>query len=159
MSVSLVPPIVARALPALMAQAVAPLASAVSFLDQLRDAIANEEPLSATIETTDPLVSAGQPVDIEAAEFAQELRARLTAMGIDFSVPLRLKSDGRDVTVDGDHPDRVLVESLFAHDLQLAKRFHALVSAATHEHAASPHWSGGEFRLEIDRTSATITFE
>jgi len=67
-------------------------------------------------------------------ELADRLRKRFAQLGIDLTTPLRLKQAGRDrVVVDGDHPDRVLVESILRDDKELTELFHEVADSSARD--------------------------
>jgi len=148
MSLSPLLPVVASVVPALARQAAERLPDGLSFLDHLR----REE---------EPGVEANRkPCDTEMAKLAELLRERLAAAGVDTSTPLRLKQGSEDnIIVDGDHPDRVVVEGLFAHDPQLRELFHRLADTASNQRASRAGRGAQEFRLVLDQTGAEIEFE
>lgn len=92
-----------------------------------------------------------------------QLRTRLVAAGVDVTQPIILKDDGRGgVIVDGDHPDRVAIEELFAADALLRSEFQSVARAATEDKDELAPWLGpswGEFRLHLDEDEAEIRFE
>lgn len=94
---------------------------------------------------------------------AEKIRLRMKAAGSDLREPLRLKSDAwGHVVVDGDHPDRMILEDMFATDAELSGEFQAIQEAA-YEHQsryAAPHLpASGEFRLWLGPREATYVFE
>ncbi len=69
-----------------------------------------------------------QAVKANTAKFAEELQHRLSAAGIDTSVPVMLdvkKSDGS-IVVRGEHPQKEAIERLFAEDPALAERYNMI---------------------------------
>ena len=109
----------------LVGAAVAPTISSVvdsateslSFLDILHEAPREDE-------TDKVQEDASTTLDRDFAELAERLRERFAQIGIDLTTPIRLKQSGRDrVVVDGDHPDRVLIESVFTNNEDLANLF------------------------------------
>ena len=93
------------------------------------------------------------------AELADGLRERFAQLGIDLKSPLRLKQDGRDrVVVDGDHPDRVLIESIFRDDHELTKLFHEVADAANRGREATDSGVTKEFRFVLSQTDEVIEF-
>lgn len=92
-------------------------------------------------------------------ELADRLRERFAQLGIDPTTPIRLKQDGRDrVVVDGDHPDRVLVESIFGNDEELTNLFNAVADSASSNRNESDSGITKEFRFVVSQTDALIEF-
>lgn len=98
-------------------------------------------------------------LEADLTDLADQLRERFAQLGIDLSPPLRLKQDGHDrIVVDGNHPDRVLIESIFGSDDQLASLFHEVAEAATNSRQKSGPAITQEFRLVLGQSDALIDF-
>jgi len=133
-------------------RAIEGLTNGLSFLDILH--LPDSEPTKVEPSGAPPT----PPVDL--AEFSKRLRERFAELGIDLKSPLRLKLDGRGgIMVDGDHPDRVVVESLFQTDQNLAEQFAAVATFATSQQPAHDDFTAEDFRLAIDQRGETIGFE
>lgn len=92
-------------------------------------------------------------------ELADRLRERFAQLGIDLTTPLRLKQDGRDrVVVDGDHPDRVLVESILDNDEELTNLFNEVAASATSDRDETVSGTTKEFRFVVNQAEASIEF-
>jgi hypothetical protein len=151
-----------------------------SFLETLRDAITERRENSLDARgagefeldafSGNPALSRLQDAALrarelrdETAEFAEQLRSKLAAAGIDVTSPLELKTDGQQVLLDDPHPQRAKVEALFAADAELANAFHELAAAystdATIRSRLDPYRLGGEFRLQISDTENVVHFE
>lgn len=92
------------------------------------------------------------------AELVDRVRERFSRLGLDLSTPMRLKQDGRGrVVVDGDHPERVLAESIFGSDVELQNLFASVAKAATEANANDSNVTK-EFRLVLGPTEASIEF-
>jgi hypothetical protein len=92
-------------------------------------------------------------------ELADRLRERFAQFGIDLATPLRLKQNGRDrVVVDGDHPDRVLVESIFRDDKELTELFHEVADSAARGRAEADSGITKDFHFVLAATDALIEF-
>jgi len=151
------------ALPALMplaGVAIAPVlgkvidgvAEGLSFLDVLH----KQDQVGETddVQTTEPSTPQNDFV-----ELADRLRERFAQFGIDLTTPLRLKQDGRDrVVVDGDHPDRVLVESIFRDDKELTELFNEVADSAARGRAEADSGITKDFHLVLGSTDALIEF-
>ena len=94
------------------------------------------------------------------AQLAEQLREKFAQLGIDLSAPLRLKQDGRDrVVVDGDHPDRVLIESIIGNDDELANLFNEVAEAASKRQQQTGSGITQDFRFVLGQSDALIDFE
>jgi hypothetical protein len=60
--------------------------------------------------------------------------------------------------VDGDHPDRVLVESIFRDDKELTELFHEVADAAARDRAEKDSGITKDFHLVLNATDALIEF-
>jgi hypothetical protein len=124
----------------------------LSFLDVL-----HKQEQADSVDTVEATESSTLQQDF--VDLADRLRERFTQFGIDLSTPLRLKQDGRDrVVVDGDHPDRVLIESIFGNDEELTNLFAAVAASANDGGDASNSGITKEFRFVISQTDALIEF-
>ena len=92
--------------------------------------------------------------------FIEEFRDLLPAA---LEQPIVLKEDGwGGVIVDGDHPDRLVIEDLLASNAKLREDFQTIARAATSQRDQSAAEFGrslGEFRLQITGDVAGIGFE
>ena len=124
----------------------------------------NHEP-AAEIQPSDSGSATRKTTDLTLAipSLVEHLRTRLQSAGVQLSQPITLKEDGwGGVVVDGDHPDRLAIEELFASDQELRAEFQTISQAATSERDRLASGFGpslGEFRLQIDRETAAIAFE
>jgi hypothetical protein len=158
MALSSLLPIGGAALGALAARTLGGLGESLSFQDHLRREAERAEPAAAG-PATEPQAT----LDLATAlpDFIAQLQERLEAAGVDLTQPLTLKPDGNGgIMVDGEHPDRALVESLLQ-DSELAGTFEEIAAAATERRRAQPGVDNvfGEFRLRMDGKSAAIGFE
>lgn len=106
-------------------------------------------------------VQAAEPSTLQddLVELADRLREKFAQLGIDLATPLRLKQEGRDrVVVDGDHPDRVLVESIFRDDQELTKLFSKVADSAASGRDETDSFIRTEFRLVLGQADAQIEF-
>jgi hypothetical protein len=62
------------------------------------------------------------------------------------------------VVVDGDHPDRVLIESIFGNDEELTKLFHGVAESATADNRKPDSGITKEFCFVLGQTDALIEF-
>ncbi|MCH7729227.1 MAG: hypothetical protein IH991_22515 [Planctomycetes bacterium] len=60
-------------------------------------------------------------------KFARDFRAQLEAAGIDTSQPIELRSDGVQLVVDNDHPQRIEIEKLLVDSPQISSLFQQIV--------------------------------
>ncbi|MEO8497999.1 MAG: hypothetical protein ABI614_23275, partial [Planctomycetota bacterium] len=105
-SLSSLLPLAAAAFAPVLGKVVEGVTDSLSFLDVLHE----QGPTGAADAVPHAESSA---LEQDLAELAGRLREKFAQFGIDLATPLRLKQDGRDrVVVDGDHPDRVLIESV-----------------------------------------------
>ncbi len=153
MSLSPLLPFAGAALGPVLEKTLDGISQALSFLDVLHASpIAPEQPVSED-STLDPLAT-------QLTQVMEQLRERLDSIGIDLSTPVRLKSDGGGgVIVDGDHPDRVVIESLLNADADLTALFHTVASRAAEEAEPRPTRTAEDFRLIIEPADARIEFE
>jgi hypothetical protein len=148
MSLSPLLPIAGTALGVVADRAIDAVKEGLSFLDVLRDAPASE--------TEAPQASTPAPVD--PSGLIASLREHFARLGIDLSNPVPLKQDGQGgVIVDGEHPNRVLIESLFNTHGELTEQFHALAIALAEE-AGNNEYDSEDFRLVIDGAREAIGF-
>jgi hypothetical protein len=117
---------------------------------------------AADTDREDPSARAAELHD-ELDAFGRRLRARFAAAGIDVSVPIQLKSDGRNgVIVAGSHPQRAEIEQLFAAGSELTSTFHYLEAAFNSEDLLRAEAGGrrfGEYRLQITDRETDVVFE
>ena len=85
----------------------------------------------------------------KSADLADELRTRLSTMGVDISEPLDLDvaADGS-IVVKGDHPQKAEIEAMFAADPELSNRVRQVSSTAGFLKAAEEY---AEFAAEYDK--------
>lgn len=151
MSLSPLLPISAAVLKPLAERAIDSLANGLSFLDVLRHQESNADAPS------EPDGSHDQPFDL--GDFVGRLREQFASLGIDPETPIRLKQNGNGgVIVDGEHPDRVLIEGLFAAENELTELFNTLALAAASEQELDEDFTVEDVRLQIDRFDADISF-
>lgn len=95
--------------------------------------------------------------------FERLLRQRLSAAGVDTSSPIVLKSDRfGDVMVEDPHPDRSLIEELFASDQALKAAFHRLASEYAAGGIGQPSSSVAAldtFRVRLDQGGLRVSLE
>lgn len=128
----------ATGLAPLAEKAIEAVGDGLSFLQEL-GASANDA--APTIDDAANLRALDQIVD----KLASRLREEFAAAGL-ATTTARLKSDGRDgVIVDGDHPERVRIEAIFASDTTLRELFHELAASASGDSNVD------NFRLVVDR--------
>ena len=124
----------------------------LSFLDALHKQDHVDEANTGQAADTNNL-------QLDFTQLKDRLRERFTQLGIDLTTPLRLKQDGRDrVVVDGDHPDRVLVESIFGNDEELTDLFQAVANSAISDRGKTDSGITKEFRFVLTQTDAMIEF-
>jgi hypothetical protein len=146
-------PLAGAAIAPLMVKAIEGVAESLSFLDVLH----GQEQASAAdaVQAAEP-----QTLQQDLAELADRLRERFSRFGIDLTPPLRLKQDQRDrVVLDGDHPDRVLVESVFGNDDELTNLFNTIADSAAGRRRETSSGVTREFRLVLGQTNAAIEFD
>ncbi len=145
-------PLAGAAIAPVLGKVIDGVAEGLSFLDVLHQ----QEQASEA----DAVQAAGpSTLQHDFAELADRLRERFAQLGIDLTMPLRLKQDGRDrVIVDGDHPDRVLIESVFRDDEELTNLFNEVADAAARERAETDSGIARDFRLVLNPTDALIEF-
>ncbi len=151
MSLSPLLPLAGAVLKPIADRALDGLASGLSFLETLRQSGSNHIPAieQDVIGTR----------EFHVAAFQDQFRHRLALLGIDASTPIRLKQNGSGgVLVDGDHPDRVLIESLFSEDEELTELFNTLATIAAGEQRLDKNYSAEDFWLEIDHVDIEIGF-
>jgi len=122
---------------AIAGQAAGRLVDGFSFAESLLrpEHALQEETKSAAVDPTEQATSEFQEV---LHNFRQRLQARLAAQGVDLGRPITLQADGfGGVKVEGDHPDRALIEQILASDAELTADFQRLsgqyAAAATGE--------------------------
>jgi len=163
MGLSPLVPIAGAALGSLANKTLDRLTNGPSFLDTLRESFSKGDAAPpAGNQTTNVIPSAEE----QAAKFetlVRLLRQRFSAAGVDTSVPIELKGDGRGrVIVDDPHPDRVAIEQILASDPNLSARFLDLSSvfARARELQGSLDPLGdGDFRLRLDERGACVSYE
>lgn len=146
-------PLAGAAIAPMMAKAIEGVAEGLSFLDVLH----GQEQASAAdaVQAAEP-----QTLQQDLAELAERLRERFSQLGIDLTTPLRLKQDQRDrVVLDGDHPDRVLVESVFGNDDELTNLFNTIADSAAGQRRQTGSGVTREFRLVLGQSNAAIEFD
>ncbi len=141
----------------LTTQLVNTVAGALPFSDVLKGdgaASGNDRP-HAGADTGDVLPT-GQSLDVPSGTsdslkpLATALLIRLSASGVDMTRPIQLSDDGfGNPVVTGDHPDRVLIESILAEDASLA----AMVRDALQRH---PDADPDEAYLNLDAGQLTL---
>lgn len=152
MSLSSLIPLAGAAVAPVLGKVIDGVAEGISFLDVLHTQA--EDGVDEAGEATD-----SNTLQQNIAELADRLRERFTQLGIDLSTPLRLKQDGRDrVVVDGDHPDRVLIESIFGNDEELMDLFKGVAQSATDLEEPSDSEITREFRFVLGQSDASIEF-
>lgn len=108
------------ALAPIAAQAAGGLIDRLSFLDNLLGTDATEAANSAEQPPESKV-----PID----ELSDELLQQFAARGVDLGTPVRLRLDLHGhVRVVEDHPDRVLIESLFDQSDELTSKFRAVAT-------------------------------
>lgn len=149
-------PIAGAAVPALE-RVIDRVAEGLSFLDVLHQAESSE----ATAAVDEAETSANLEQDF--AKLVNRLRQRFAELGIDLVTPVHLKQDERDrVVVDGDHPDRVLIESIFAGDDELASLFKQIAAAVAKDAKKLNRETNSfglekSFRLALTQSEASIS--
>lgn len=121
---SIVPPGIA----AVAGQAADRLADGFSFAEQLlRSEDAAGQGAAASGDPTP--AEAQSEFQAELDRFRKQLQDRLAAGGVDLSRPITLRSDGfGGVEIDGDHPDRSLIEQIVGRDAELTAAFQRLAT-------------------------------
>lgn len=149
---SLLPLAAGAAIAPALGKVIAGVTEGLSFLDVLQ--LDKQE---SALEAVGTKESSTLAADI--AELADRLRERFAQLGIDLTTPLRLKQDGRDrVVVDGEHPDRVLIESIFGNDEELTKLFATVAESATEAGDAADTGITREFRFVLGQSDGLIEF-
>ncbi|MBI2480253.1 MAG: hypothetical protein HYV60_16955 [Planctomycetia bacterium] len=150
MSIQSLLPLAGAAIAPVLERVIGGVTGGVSFLDVLQTQESGAEAVEATASNT---------LQQDFAELTDRLRERFSQLGIDLKTPLRLKQDGHDrVVVDGEHPDRVLIESIFGTDEELTKLFNAVAASATAGNGSSVSGIAKEFRFVLGHTEALIEF-
>lgn len=153
-------PIGGAALGMLAARTLAGLTENLSFQSHLLGSQASNSDKSST-GSTDTRVT----VNLEKSlpQLVSDLHERFLAAGVDLSQPIVLKDDGHGgLLVDGDHPDRSLIEDILSQDSKLSADFQAVAAAATERrqsYALSADNAFGEFRLRFADETAAVRFE
>ncbi|MDA1052561.1 MAG: hypothetical protein O3C40_19055 [Planctomycetota bacterium] len=145
-------PLAGAAIAPVLGKVIDGVTEGLSFLDVLHE----QEQNAATdsVEAAEP-----DAFQHDFIELADRLRERFSQLGIDLSTPLRLKQDGRErVVVDGDHPDRVLIESVFRADEELTNLFTAVADSAAGSRRETGSGITKEFRFVLGPTDALIEF-
>lgn len=145
-------PLAGAALAPVLGKVIDGVAEGLSFLEVLH----NQESDSVA-----DAVQAAEPSTLQddLAEFADRLRETFARLGIDLTTPLRLKQDGRDrIIVDGDHPDRVLIESIFRDDEELTNLFNQVAESAVRGRAETDSGLTKDFHLVLSQTDALTEF-
>lgn len=152
MSLSTLLPLAGAAIAPVLGQVVNSVTEGLSFLDVMHT---QEQP-----GATEPVeASKANTLQQDIVELTDRLRERFAQLGIDLTTPLRLKQDGRDgVVVDGEHPDRVLIESIFGNDEELTSQFNAVAASATEGSDATDSGITKEFRLVMGQAGTQIEF-
>ena len=137
-------PIAGGALSVVADRAIDAVREGLSFLDVLQQGPETEAALP-TPETR-----------VDRTKLLESLREHFQRLGINTAIPVHLKPNGDGgVIVDGEHPDRVLIESLFNTNNELTTRFTA-VAAAEQDFDDGRHPE--DFRSSIDSRGAAIGF-
>ncbi|MBC8351168.1 MAG: hypothetical protein H8E66_04230 [Planctomycetes bacterium] len=145
-------PLAGAAIAPVLGKVIESVSERLSFLDVLHKQEQSGEAEEVQSVKTSTLES-------EFAELADRLRERLSPFGIDLSTPLRLKQDGRDrIVVEGDHPDRVLIEGIIGSDEGLASLFNEVAKSATSSRQETKRGITGEFQIVLRPTDASIEF-
>ena len=145
-------PLAATSVAPVVGKVVERVAEGLSFLDVLH----GQDDNAAATPPSRAVVNA---LDGDFAELSDRLRERLSSLGIDVTRPIRLKQDIRDrIVVDDDHPDRVLIESIFSNDEELANLFNAVAKAARDSRGQQQSGITKEFQLVFAGDNARIEF-
>ena len=160
MSLASLLPLAGAAVAPALAKVIDGAAQSLSFLDVLHKQAQDGAVDGLADDAADAIQAAeSSSLQQDVAELANRLRERFAQLGVDLTTPLRLKRDGRDrVVVDGDHPDRVLIEGIFGNDQELTKLFAAVAAAAHDGAAAADSGITTEFRFVVTHTDARIEF-
>jgi hypothetical protein len=152
MSLSSLLPLAGAAIAPVLGKVVNSVTDGLSFLDVMHT---QEQP-----DAAEPVeASKSNTLQQDIVELTDRLRERFAQLGIDLTTPLRLKQDGREgVVVDGEHPDRVLIESILSNDKELTSRFNAVAASATEGSDATDSGITKEFRLVMGQAGAQIEF-
>lgn len=146
MSLSPLLPIAGGALTVVADRAIDAVKGGLSFLDVLRQQPNTEAASPKPVAHTDP------------TQLLEGLLEHFQRLGINTDAPVRLKSDGDGgVIIDGEHPDRVLIESLFNSHDELTAQFRELATAAV-EQDKEERRHPDDFRITIDGPGAAIGF-
>jgi hypothetical protein len=152
MSIPSVLPFVGAALVPAVGKVIEGISESLSFLDVMQQQESSNQIESAS--ATEP-----STLNSDLATLVERLRERFAKLGIDLSTSVQLKPDGRDgVTVDGDHPDRVLIESIFGSDEELTGLFNSVANSATQEQESKTSAITRQFRLALTPNAASIEF-
>ena len=127
MTISPLIPLIPLAAPVLnlAANAMKSIGQHVPFADLLANTVHGEPSSQATA----PVKGIGLPPHFaeQFDKFARDLRAQLKDAGIDTSQPIELRSDGFQLVVDNDHPQRIEIERLLANSPQVSSLFRQIV--------------------------------
>ncbi len=146
-------PLAGAAIAPVLERVIDNVAEGFSFLDVLHKLEPAEQSSDAEAVDADALQQ-------DFVQLAEQLREKFAQFGIDLSAPLRLKQDGRDrVVVDGDHPDRVLIESIIGNDEELANLFDDVAEAANKSQKQTGSGITQDFRFVLSQSDALIDFE
>lgn len=125
----------------------------LSFLDVLH----KQAPLE---KSSDAEAIDAKALQQDFVQLAEQLREKFAQFGIDLSAPVRLKHDGRNrIVVDGDHPERVLIESIIGNDEELTSLFNNVAAAASEREQQNDSGITRDFRFVLGQADALIDFE
>ena len=145
-------PLAGAAIAPLLEKVIDGVAESLSFLDVLHKQEQDGE--ADAVQAAE-----SRTLQRDFVELSDRLRERFAQLGIDLTTPLRLKQEGRDrVVVDGDHPDRVLVESIFGNDEELKNLFNAVAASAARGRDETDSGITKEFRFVLSQADALIEF-
>ena len=145
-------PLAGAAIAPIVGKAIDEVTDGLSFLATLHR---QEQAAAANAGQTDQSSS----LESDFVKLTNQLRERLASFGVDLTTPVRLKQDERNrVVVDGNHPDRVLIESIFGNDDELTNLFQQVADAASQAQREKTSEITGDFRFVIEPTGALIEF-
>lgn len=118
-------PAAASAATSLAKSAAHGIAEGFSFAAEL----AKGNPGTSAVAANEP-ASPSLPAELQEAisRFAELIRQRLAGAGIDLAQPVTLSGDGLGGLEIADHPQAAAIESLLAHDDEVASAFHQLAA-------------------------------